>query len=108
MRIRWQYPALALVAALAPAVGLALVNSPVSDAQQNGFQCPARDGQAIVINVGDIDCVTAADFAAQYNPMGDKFQQVGPFNCYFGNAMTQPLLFTCVADDGTEFAVYPA
>ena len=96
-----------MVAALAPALGLALANAPVSDAQQNGYQCPPRDGQVIVINVGDIDCVTAGDFAVQYNQMGDKFQQIGPFECYFGNAMTQPLLFTCVADTA-EFAVYPA
>ena len=70
---------------------------------------PAAYGQSIVITVGDIDCVTASDFAAQYDLDGDKYQQIGPFTCYSGNAMTAPLLFQCVADteDQAEFAVYP-
>ena len=50
----------------------------------NGFQCPPQSGQAIVITVGDIDCITASDFAAQYDLYGDKFQQIGPFICYSG------------------------
>ena len=68
------------------------------------------DGQSIVITAGDIDCVTASDYAVQYDLNGDKYQQIGPFTCYSGNAMTAPLLFQCVADtaDQAEFAVYPA
>ena len=71
---------------------------------------PAGWRASIVITVGDIDCVTASDFAAQYDLAGDKYQQIGPFTCYSGNAMTVPLLFQCVADteDQAEFAVYPA
>lgn len=76
---------------------------------QDGFHCPPAGGQAIVITVGDIDCQTAADFAAQYDPYGDKYQVIGPFTCYSGDAMTAPLLLQCVADtaDRAEFAVYP-
>jgi len=75
----------------------------------NYFECPAQYGLVIHITAGDIDCVTAADFAVQYDQSGDKYQNIGPFTCYSGNAMTQPLLFQCVADtaDNAEFAVYP-
>lgn len=97
-----------LVATTLPIVALAM--APIVVAQSpTGEQCPPRGGQSVVINAGDIDCVTAADFAAQYDPNGDKYQQIGPFTCYSGNAMTAPLLFTCVADteDQAEFGVYP-
>jgi hypothetical protein len=99
------FSAMASVAGLVAAV----VVAPTAAAQTGGFQCPPRDGQVITINVGDIDCVTAADFAVQYDPNGDKYQQIGPFTCYSGDAMTAPLLFQCVADtaDNAEFAVYP-
>ena len=90
---------------LAAGVAAAALTAPSAAAQSNGFQCPPSNGQLIVINAGDIDCVTASDFAVQYDLYGDKFQQIGPFTCYFGNAMTAPLLFTCVADTA-EFAVY--
>ncbi len=92
------------------AVVSAVVSAPSAGAQSNGFACEPRFGQQITINVGDIDCTTASDFAVQYDLSGDKFQRVGPFMCYSGNAMTAPLLFTCVADtaDRAEFAVYPA
>jgi hypothetical protein len=89
----------------------ALTTAPIGAAQTpSGEQCPPRDGQRIVITAGDIDCVTASDYAIQYDVDGDKYQQIGPFTCYSGNAMTAPLLFTCVADtaDQAEFAVYPA
>ncbi len=95
---------------LAAGVAATAITAQSAAAQSNGFQCPPSNGQFIVINAGDIDCVTASDFAVQYDLNGDKFQQIGPFTCYFGNAMTAPLLFTCVADtaDHAEFAVYPA
>ena len=89
----------------------ALAAAPAGVAQaQNGFQCPPNAGQYIVITAGDIDCQTAADFAVQYDPAGDKYQVIDPFTCYSGNAMTAPLLFQCVADtaDRAEFSVYPA
>jgi hypothetical protein len=93
-----------VVAAMAAVAG-----APAVAAQTGGVQCPPRSGQAITINVGDIDCVTASDVAVQYDLNGDKFQRFDPFTCYSGNAMTAPLLFTCVADtaDRAEFAVYP-
>ncbi|MGV0871083.1 hypothetical protein [Mycolicibacterium sp. XJ879] len=103
MRTRAWVGATLLVAAFATApTGLAQGN--------NGEQCPARDGYGIVIHAGDIDCVTAADFAVQYDVNGDKYQTIGPFTCYSATAATAPLLFQCVADteDRAEFAVYPA
>ena len=92
-----------------PLVALAIAPSAVAQ-PPGGEHCAPANGQSIVITVGDIDCVTAADFAAQYDPNGDKYQQIGPFTCYSGNAMTAPLLFQCVADteDAAEFGVYPA
>jgi len=98
----------ALVAASLPIVALAVAPGAVAQ-PPGGEHCAPANGQSIVINVGDIDCATAADFAAQYDPNGDKFQVIGPFTCYSGNAMTAPLIFTCVADtaDAAEFGVYP-
>jgi hypothetical protein len=97
-----------MIALGAAATAFALGGAPVSIAEPpNSFQCPPRSGQLIEITVGDIDCITASDFAVQYDLSGDKYQEIGPFTCYSGNAMTQPLLFTCVADSA-EFAVYPA
>ncbi len=106
MRIRVGISAIAASAV----VGAALVCGTTVAAAQSGFQCEPRFGQIINITVGDIDCITASDFAVQYDQEGDKYQQIGPFTCYSGNAMTAPLLFQCVADtpDGAEFAVYPA
>ena len=89
----------------------AFATAPSAVAQDvTGEQCPPRDGYRIVIHAGDIDCVTAADFAAQYDVNGDKYQTIGPFTCYSATAATAPLLFQCVADteDRAEFAVYPA
>ncbi|AEV76005.1 hypothetical protein MycrhN_5536 [Mycolicibacterium rhodesiae NBB3] len=98
----------ALITTTLPLVALAMAPSAVAQ-PPGGSHCPPRDGQSVVITVGDIDCVTAADFAAQYDPNGDKYQQIGPFTCYSGNAMTAPLIFQCVADteDHAEFGVYP-
>jgi hypothetical protein len=98
-----------VVAAFAGVVTASAIGSPSASGQSNGFQCPPQNGQVVEINVGDIDCVTASDFAAQYDLNGDKYQQIGPFTCYSANAMTAPLLFQCVADtaDAAEFAVYP-
>lgn len=89
----------------------AFTTAPAGQAQDaTGEQCPPRDGYSIVIHAGDIDCVTAADYAVQYDVNGDKYQSIGPFTCYSGTAMTAPLLFQCVADteDRAEFAVYPS
>jgi hypothetical protein len=98
----------ALVTTTLPLVALVMAPSAVAQ-PPGGNHCPPRDGQSVVITVGDIDCVAAADVAAQYDPNGDKYQQIGPFTCYSGNAMTAPLIFQCVADteDQAEFGVYP-
>ena len=99
----------ALVAATLPVAAFVMAPSAVAQ-PPGGEHCAPSGGQSIVITAGDIDCVTAADYAAQYDPNGDKFQTIGPFSCYSGNAMTAPLLFQCVADtaDAAEFGVYPA
>jgi len=83
--------------------------APSAVAQPAGEQCAPGGGQSVVITAGDIDCVTASDYAAQYDLAGDKYQQIGPFTCYSGTATTAPLLFQCVAEteDQAEFAVYP-
>jgi len=99
----------ALVAVTLPTVALAV--APVTGAQTvDGEQCPPSNGQRIVITAGDIDCVTASRYAAQYDITGEKSQVIDPFTCYSGTATTAPLLFQCVAqvEGGTEFAVYPA
>ncbi|MGV0720603.1 hypothetical protein ABQF17_17720 [Mycolicibacterium elephantis] len=88
----------------------AFATAPAGFAQEPiGEPCPPRDGYSIVIAAGDIDCVTAADYAAQYDRDGEKYQTIGPFTCYSATATTAPLLFQCVADtvDHAEFAVYP-
>jgi hypothetical protein len=93
---------------LAAVVTGAAMGCPSATAQQTGFQCEPRFGQVIEITAGDIDCITASDFAVQYDVNADKYQQIGPFACYSGNAMTAPLLFQCVADTpAAEFGVYP-
>jgi len=72
----------------------------------NSFVCPPRFGQVIEITMGDIDCITASDFGVRYDRDGDKYQEIGPFTCYSGNAMTATQLYQCVADTA-EFAAYP-
>lgn len=98
-----------LVATTLPLVALAMAPSGAAQ-PPGGEHCAPANGQSIVITAGDIDCITAADYAAQYDLYGDKFQTIGPFTCYTGNAMTAPLIFQCVADteDQAEFGVYPA
>lgn len=89
----------------------ALAAAPTSFAQPpDSERCAPRFGQVIDITAGDIDCITASDYAVQFDLNGDKYQTIGPFTCYSGTAMTAPLLFQCVADteDRAEFAVYPA
>jgi hypothetical protein len=85
--------------------------APVAFAQAPDVErCAPQSGQVIDITAGDIDCVTASHYAAQYDPVGEKYQTIGPFTCYSGTAATAPLLFQCVSDaeGGTEFVVYPA
>jgi len=71
------------------------------------FVClSTASGQVIEITMGDIDCITASDFGVRYDRDGDKYQEIGPFTCYSGNAMTATQLYQCVADTA-EFAAYP-
>ena len=58
----------------------ALATAPDGLAQEpTGEQCPPRNGQSIVITSGDIDCVTAADYAARFDVDGEKYQTIAPF-----------------------------
>ena len=100
-------PAVAAFVAFATASAIGVRRRPAS---RTAFSARHRTARVVDITAGDIDCVTASDFAAQYDLNGDKYQQIGPFTCYSGNAMTAPLLFQCVADteDQAEFGVYPA
>ncbi|ODQ87352.1 hypothetical protein BHQ18_24390 [Mycolicibacterium flavescens] len=88
----------------------ALGAAPTAVAQTpDSERCAPRFGQTIDILAGDIDCITASDYAVRYDVNGDKYQEIGPFTCYSGTATTAPLLFQCVTEveGGTEFAVYP-
>src|SRR5262245_29554317 len=96
----------ALVAATLPLVALAMAPSAVAQ-PPGGNHCAPANGESIVITAGNIDCGSAAGYASRYDPNGDKYRQIDQFTCYSGDAMTAPLLYQCVADDGTEFGVYP-
>ncbi len=101
----------ALVATTLPVI--ALLMAPSAVAQPSQFMCPAQNGYVVGITHGNINCDEAANIAAQYDTVnGGKFQDIGGYTCYTGNAMTAPLLFTCVmadSPDGSqwEFGVYP-
>ncbi|AMO61884.1 Uncharacterised protein [Mycolicibacterium phlei] len=88
-----------------------LTGAPVAWAQEaDAERCDPVGGRVIDILAGNIDCVTASHYAAQYDPAGERYQVIGPFTCYSGTAQTAPLLFQCTSpvEGGTEFAVYPA
>ncbi|MGV0851533.1 hypothetical protein [Mycolicibacterium phlei] len=98
-----------LLFAAAVTVG-GLTGAPVALAQEADVErCDPQAGRMIAIVAGNIDCVTASRYAAQYDPAGAKYQVIGPFTCYSGTAQTAPLLFQCTSpvEGGTEFAVYP-
>src|ERR1700712_6121263 len=95
------------VLAATSALGLApaAVAEPVGVLQS----CSPSNGLVIAITGGDVDCASAYYYASQYDQYGDKYQTIAPFTCYSGNALTAPLLFTCVSQEPAgEFAVYPA
>jgi len=67
-------------------------------------ECLPGDGIRIDIFLGALTCDDAYALAAQYDLEGEKYQDVGSFTCYTGNALTRPLIFQCAGPDG-EFAV---
>ncbi|NTY60908.1 hypothetical protein [Mycolicibacterium sphagni] len=69
-----------------------------------GVSCPPENQSQIDILDGPITCGDAYATAGQYQAEGEKYQQVGPFTCYTGNAMTLPVVLSCTSDSA-EFAV---
>ncbi|SBS71473.1 conserved hypothetical protein [uncultured Mycobacterium sp.] len=39
-----------------------------------------------------------AGFSCPPQAEGEKYQQIGPFTCYTGNAMTLPVVLSCTSD----------
>jgi hypothetical protein len=66
--------------------------------------CQARGTQQIDIIDGPISCDAAYQIVGGYNPQGEKYQEVQGFTCYTGNAMTRPIVLSCVSGN-TDFAV---
>jgi hypothetical protein len=69
-----------------------------------GVSCPPQNQSQIDIVDGPITCGDAYATAGQYQAEGEKYQQIGPFTCYTGNAMTLPVVLSCTSDTA-EFAV---
>ena len=90
---------------LVPAAGAALLmgSTAVSSAAP-GVSCPPQNQSQINIVDGPITCGDAYATAGQYLAEGEKYQQIGPFTCYTGNAMTLPVVLSCTSDT-SEFAV---
>jgi len=91
---------------LISAAGFALLmgSSAVSSAEPPVNHCPPQDQSQVDIVNGPITCGEAYATAGQYQAEGDKYQQIGPFTCYTGNAMTLPVVLSC-ASDASDFAV---
>jgi hypothetical protein len=66
--------------------------------------CLPQGNQQIDIVTGFVPCEAAYPIAAAFDRGGDKYQTIGDFTCYTGNAMTAPTVLSCVSGD-TEFAV---
>jgi hypothetical protein len=94
-------PAGLLLALSATPIGVAAAD-PVPDPVQ--LHCPARDAQQIDIIDGPITCDGAYQIVGQYTSDGEKYQQIEGFTCYTGNAMTVPVVLSCVSGD-SDFAV---
>jgi hypothetical protein len=67
-------------------------------------QCPPQDGRQIQVTIGDISCSDGYAIAAKFDLQDGKVQQIDSFTCELGNAMTRPVLFSCVSAQA-EFAV---
>lgn len=90
----------------APAAALLLLaaSSAIGSADPGVTNCQPVNGSSIDITSGPISCVDAYSTAGRYQPDGDKYQQIDAFTCYSGNAMTAPVVLSCVSD-ASEFAV---
>lgn len=73
---------------------------------QGVLRCEPQDGRRVEIISGSITCAEAyATFAAYDLQGGPKYQHIGGFTCYSGNAMTFPQILTCVSDRA-QFGVF--
>ncbi|WP_313675230.1 hypothetical protein [Mycolicibacterium sp.] len=70
-------------------------------------RCEPQDGRRIEIHAGTISCAQAYSTAASYDLQGEKYQEIGLFNCYTGTAQTAPMLLVC-SSGGVEFSVFRA
>jgi hypothetical protein len=87
------------------ALAAAIVAAPAGVAAADPvLRCAPQGTQQIDIVTGFLPCEAAYPIAAGFDPAGDKYQTIGDFTCYTGNAMTVPTVLSCVAGD-TEFAV---
>ncbi|BBY66148.1 hypothetical protein MHEL_43910 [Mycolicibacterium helvum] len=83
---------------------LLLGSAAVSSAEPSVNHCPPQDQSQVDIVNGPISCADAYATAGQYQAEGEKYQQIGPFTCYTGNAMTLPIVLSC-ASGASDFAV---
>jgi hypothetical protein len=92
--------------ACAPVAALVLLaaGSAISSAEPGVTNCQPVNGSSIDIVNGPISCVDAYATAGRYQADGEKYQQIDAFTCYSGNAMTAPVVLSCVSDV-SEFAV---
>jgi hypothetical protein len=81
-----------------------LMGSTAISSADPGVSCPPQNLSQINIVNGPISCGDAYATAGQYQAEGDKYQQIGPFTCYSGNAMTLPVVLSCTSD-AAEFSV---
>lgn len=90
---------------LVPAASVALLMGSFAVASAApGVSCPPQNQSQIDIVDGPVTCGDAYATAGQYQAEGEKYQQIGPFTCYTGNAMTLPVVLSCTSD-AAEFAV---
>jgi hypothetical protein len=80
------------------------VATPTAPPLETAVQCPPRDGRQIQVTIGDISCSDGYAIAAKFDLQDGKVQQIDSFTCELGNAMTRPVIFTCVSAQA-EFAV---
>ncbi len=103
-------PALALIAAITgcssdkTSTPTATQNTTTAPPLDAPVQCPPQDGRQIQVTIGDISCSDGYAIAAKFDLQDGKVQQIDSFTCELGNAMTRPVIFTCVSAQA-EFAV---
>jgi hypothetical protein len=80
------------------------VATPTAPPLDTPVQCPPQDGRQIQVTIGDISCSDGYAIAAKFDLQDGKVQQIDSFTCELGNAMTRPVIFSCVSAQA-EFEV---